>query len=91
MSESNQTLDLERIKILSKPQYIGLLIGFIFTIGVNYNSFKNMSKDIDKLSSRIGGLRQDIASQNDKIDNRLVNIQERTAKLEGKLDLLIKK
>lgn len=87
-------IDLDNLKIITTPQYLGLIVGFVFTIGITYGTFQSMNSDLKdlkktsqenktSLDKRIQELQKDI-------NKNLIEIKEKNANMSGQLEVISK-
>ena len=97
MSKKVKSINLDKISIITTPQYLGLIIGFVFTFGASVGGFFNMREQISELKNRTNEIgaktSEELKNTNDELLSKIstltqtnIDIREDVAYLKGLLD-----
>jgi hypothetical protein len=99
MSKKVKSINLDKVSIITSPQYLGLIIGFVFTIGASVGGFFNMREQISDLKSKtveidlksseeLKTTNRELLSRISSITESNTKIRETVAEMRGQLKLL---
>lgn len=87
-------IDLSNIKIITTLQYLGIIFGFVFTIGTIYSNFISMKSDLSELKFSFEKSQTDLGNKilNAQIETsrNIKEVSDRISNLEGQLKIVLK-
>ena len=88
----NLVLDIENLRILSKPQYIIALISGVISVTViivtQIVTFQNMKDEVAENKEIIKTIRTEMSEQKLEFLKEFQKLQSQNAKIQGKVELL---
>ncbi len=88
---STKSVDIEKIRLISTPQYLGILFGFVFTAGVTYGTFQMMKTELNDLKKQREIFEKDVKNIETDIRKILSEINGKVERVDGKLEVYLQK
>jgi peptidoglycan hydrolase CwlO-like protein len=79
---------IKKTKLLISVQTVIMLVGFSFTVGLIYSNFSTMKQSIESLKSQSSSDKKELIDKIEELNKKASDIQERTGRLEGKIEIL---
>ncbi|WP_299116372.1 hypothetical protein [uncultured Winogradskyella sp.] len=95
MSKNKNVIDVDNLKILTKPQYIVALLGGVISVTAiivtQIVTFQDMKTDITSNKEMLNGIKNEVSEQRFEFLKEFEKLHSTNANIEGKLDVLIRK
>jgi hypothetical protein len=79
---------IKKTKLLVSVQTVIMLVGFSFTVGLIYSNFSSMNETIESIKSQSQEDKRELIEKIEELSKKASDIQERTGRLEGKIEIL---
>jgi hypothetical protein len=90
MSKNNKPIDIQDLKIISKPSFLIGLISVVSIITLHIATFFNMKDDLSENIKIVKSIDSQLENQRAEFQKEFQKIHMNTAKIEGKLEILTK-
>lgn len=90
MPKSNKPIDIQDLKIISKPSFLIGLISVVSIITLHIATFFNMKDDLSENIKIVKSIDSQLENQRTEFQKEFQKIHMNTAKIEGKLEILTK-
>lgn len=84
---------MDKLKLSSSLQLLFIVLGFVFALGVNYNTLVNLNVSYKEFKNKAERIDKDFVSklinQRMEFNKQIMEINVQASKIEGKLEILI--
>ncbi|TCL67683.1 hypothetical protein EV196_102243 [Mariniflexile fucanivorans] len=89
MAKKQKPIEIEGVRIVSKPQFLIGIISVTFIAAIHFFTFQNMKKELTENIEITKSINQKLSDQKTEFYQEFQKLHSTTAKIEGKLEILI--